>query len=169
MAEGLKSTGNEGLPFKLHVFGPQEERLTARAGQLGVAPWVVNHGVVSRQAALEAVAGAHEVVVVTSVQDTADTAVRGIVTGKVFEALGLGKKILLVAPEGADVEAIVGPNGRRFSGSQVGDIAQHLLNSLASETPAKLTPPRACCWEQQALICDAVLEEAMRGKTPGRY
>ena len=44
---------------------------------------------------------------ITSVAEEATIEDRGIVTGKVFEPLGLGTPILLIAPPGSDIERIV--------------------------------------------------------------
>jgi glycosyltransferase involved in cell wall biosynthesis len=155
-------TQNGGLSFRLHYFGPHGRAVETAAGQMRVRAWVVNHGLVSRETALTAVAGAHAVVVVNSIQEKADGAVRGVVPGKVYEALGLGKRILLVAPEGSDVADVVGRNGRRFSGNQVSQIANYLIESTASEQPTALDPPKQCCWENLALTYDELLSEATK-------
>jgi hypothetical protein len=52
--------------------------------------------------------------------DSASPAEAGIITGKIFEALGLGVPILVIAPHGSDVEAVVDNAGcgSVFSGSE---------------------------------------------------
>jgi glycosyltransferase involved in cell wall biosynthesis len=157
MAQISGTPGGANLPFRLHYFGPNGGLVEERASALGVSRFVVNHDSVSRQTALSAVAGAHLVVAVTSIRDEADDVQRGVVPGKVFEALGLGKRVLAIAPLRSDVESVVGTQGLRCSGSQTKEISQYLLQSTASEAAPKLDPPAQYSWESLASAYDSLL------------
>jgi glycosyltransferase involved in cell wall biosynthesis len=152
------------LPFRLHYFGPDGAAVETAAYQRGLAAWVVNHGSVSPASALAAVAGAHAVVVVNSVQQKADEAERGVIPGKVYEALGLGKRIVLISPEDSDVTGVVGNNGRRFSGNEILHISEYLTQSAASEHPAVNQPPERYSWGRLALAWDQVLAGAVASR-----
>jgi glycosyltransferase involved in cell wall biosynthesis len=147
--------------MKLHFFGDGGRTVVERASELGLESKVADHGRVPRQRALEALAGAHLVVVVESVLDNGDAAARGVVPGKVFEALGLGKRVLVIAPNGANVQEIVGQSGRRYSGRQTRDIADYLIESTASERPCVVTPPTRYSWERLAVAYDSILQDVL--------
>lgn len=156
------------LPFRLHYFGPDGRLLLQHASGIGVTPWVVDHGRVSQQEAMEAIAGAHVVVVVNTVGEEADEAERGVVPGKVFEALGLGKRVLVVAPRGSDVETVVGRNGRRFSGTQIREIASYLLEAATLATPPYEPPPTQYSWDRLAQVYDNLVTGVNARRHPHR-
>jgi glycosyltransferase involved in cell wall biosynthesis len=166
MALVAQRAGKAQIPMKLHFFGDGGRTVAERASELGLESRVADHGRVSRRSALEALAGAHLVVVVESVLDNVNAAGRGVIPGKVFEALGLGKRILVIAPNGADVEEIVGESGRRFSGRQTREIADHLVESTAPERPCAVTPPTRYSWEQLAVAYDGILQDAINSRLP---
>lgn len=102
----------EGLPeWRFHYYGPQSEYVAAEATKYSVQDKIVCHGSVSRCEALGAIRGAGLSVVITSVSDNPTLADKGIVTGKIFEPIALGTPVLVVAPEGADVEKLVSVTG----------------------------------------------------------
>jgi glycosyltransferase involved in cell wall biosynthesis len=111
-----------------HYYGAQENYVRQQAQRFGVLENVVLHGMVRRSQALAAVRGADVAIVVTSVEQEVSLEDNGILTGKVFEALGLGTPILLIAPSGSDVAAIVESSrgGRRYSGTDIAGIARFI-------------------------------------------
>ena len=92
------------------------------------------HGRVPRTEALSAARGADLAVVITSVAEEAIIEDQGIVTGKVFEAMGMGVPILLIAPHGSDATEIVEGTGagRRFSASDIELMSQYILSLARS-------------------------------------
>jgi glycosyltransferase involved in cell wall biosynthesis len=166
MADILASKETDTLSFRLHYYGPDGKLVVQRANEIGVAAWLVDHGNVSRQESLAAVAGAHMVVVVNSVREAGNEDERGVVPGKVFEALGLGKRILVVAPEGSDVESIVGLNGRCFRGGQTKEIACYLEQSTSSGGTPSAAPSPNYSWERLASNYDAILTEVKASGAP---
>ena len=70
------------------------------------------HGTVPRRECLAAIAGAGVAAVVASVSEAADLGDRGIVTAKVFEPIGLGTPVMVIAPPGSDLESVIRTAGR---------------------------------------------------------
>ena len=123
------------------------------------------HGAVSRTEALAAVKGAGVSIVITTVSETSTLADRGIVTGKVFEAIGLGTPILAIAPPGCDLETILKTTGsaRRFPGTDIGGIAAFLSDVMRGVRPeAKNT--EAYSWPNLAIRIDGILRNVIATK-----
>jgi len=127
--KGQTSNGSEGWFF--HYFGEAGNHVLSEAERIGVVDRVVLHGKVSRAEVQSAVRGASVTVVITTVSEEGTEEDRGIVTGKIFEALGLGAPILLIAPPGSDAEDVlqVAGMGVRVSGKDVHGITRFLVNS----------------------------------------
>jgi hypothetical protein len=75
-------------------------------------------------------------VVITSVFEETSLEDQGIMTGKIFECLGLGAPILLIAPPGSDTEPIVADMGLgwRFTGSNVDGMASFLIDAMSGRS-----------------------------------
>jgi len=150
-------------PMRFHYYGRQSKHVIAEAHRLGVDQMIVDHGQVSRAEALSAVKGAGAVAVVTSVLEDSAHDARGIVTGKVFEALGLGAPILLVAPEGSDAAAIVEGTGggRRSSASDVAGMASFLEAARAGRWTKREGATAAYEWPNLARQLDQELRRVV--------
>ena len=107
------------------------------AWKFGIQDKVILHGRVSREAALSAIAGAGIAAVVTSVSTDAPAEERGVITGKIFEAIGLRTPLLVVAPAGSDVEGILETAGlgRRSAADQTAGMAAYLRTSCRGTLP----------------------------------
>lgn len=116
-----------------HYYGAHQEHVVEEAKRAGVSEHVVLHGQVSRAEAFSAVKGANVAVVITTVLDEASKEEQGIVTGKIFEAVGLGAPILLICPSGSDAESVVRETGlgQAFRGNDVDGIADFLQDLIA--------------------------------------
>ncbi len=134
----LKETPHgQGREWYFHYYGRKEDHVREEAKRFGVSERVVLHGFVPRSEALAAVRGADVVVVTGSVADDITENVKGHVPAKVFEALGLRARLLVVAPPGSDLGTIVEPTGvaRRFVGSDINGIASFLAGAMAGWDP----------------------------------
>lgn len=159
----LTSLNRPNIDWKFHYYGSMKSLVADSAKRANIANRLVLHGQVPRREALAAAKGAHCAVVVTSVLDTVSASDRGIVTGKVFELVGMGVPILLVAPPASDAEAVVGSCGRRFSGSQINEMTAYLADLLT--TPRRsFTPPPEYEWDALGLRLHQVLEGVVRGR-----
>jgi glycosyltransferase involved in cell wall biosynthesis len=144
--------------WKFHYYGPQGEHVLDAVRGSGIEENVVIHGLVFRTEVLSALRGAGLSVVITSVEDEGTLEDKSIVTGKVFDAIGLGKPSLIVAPPGSDLEAILQLTGlgHRFSGKEVEEMATFLEESINGKNPTPAIP-EAYSWPAIAKRLDEVL------------
>jgi glycosyltransferase involved in cell wall biosynthesis len=149
-----------------HYYGGQENHVQEEAERFGVIERVVLHGRVTQDEAFSAVGGAGVAVVITSVYDEVTKEDQGIVTGKVFEALGLGTPILLVAPSGSDARAIADDTGlvESFNGSDINGIASFLGDLMVGRKALEAKNPEVYAWPNIAKTLDTVLREASARK-----
>jgi glycosyltransferase involved in cell wall biosynthesis len=126
------------LPWKFHYYGIHGDHVREEALRFAVTDCVVLHGRVPRADVLSAVRGADVAVVITTVADQMTQEDCGIIPGKLFETLGLGTPILLVSPQGSDVETIALPTrlARGFAGTEIDGLAEYLRTGLRKPEPA---------------------------------
>jgi glycosyltransferase involved in cell wall biosynthesis len=148
--------------WAFHHYGWNSVHVRLAANQHGVADRVFLHGLLPRARVLEAVKGAGVSVVVASVLESTSNRDRGIVTGKVFDAIGLGSPIVVIAPKGSDLEGIVRTAGRGdcFTGSEVERLAAFLESAIAGHVPAPGRPD-AFAWPNLVRELDVILRKAM--------
>lgn len=141
-----------------HYYGVDEKHVREQAERFGLTDRIVFHGQVPRQEALSAVKGANLAVVITSVEEEETLEDKGIVTGKIFEAIGLGTPILLIAPVGSDARTITEPTGlvKSFSGTDVQGMASFLKDVVSGQVP-QLKNIRICSWAVISKNLDALL------------
>lgn len=148
-------------PIELHYFGPQNDLVRHAANIHGVGERVVLHGLVSRTEALNAVRSADAAVVVTGMNDEAPLAERGIMSGKIFEALGLGTPVLLVCPRNGDARQLLeGTLGAAFCASEIDGIARWIA-SRAQSLPVRSEPLASCSWVTLTRQFDALLRDVI--------
>jgi glycosyltransferase involved in cell wall biosynthesis len=148
--------------WRFHYFGRDEKHVLESAESASISDQLVLHGVRPRQECLAATAGAHLSVVIASVAPQASGPEKGIVTGKVFEALGMGTPILLVAPEGGDAEEIVRDRGRRFSGPDTEGMAKFVKQTVMG-TKTRYAAATGCAWPNIALKLHELLRSVHAG------
>lgn len=139
----LKERLNGGeRPWRFHYYGPQGDHVQAEARRCGVLEHVETHGRVSRAEALSAIRGAGVAIVITSVLEDKAQADKGIVTGKLFDAIGLGTPTVIVGPSGADLETIVETTGlaAQVPASEVERLAALLSDAMSGHTPSPKRP-----------------------------
>jgi glycosyltransferase involved in cell wall biosynthesis len=157
-----RNPNGEGPKWLFHYYGSQGEHVREEARRYGVSDAVVLHGHVPRSMVLSAVRGAGMAVTISSVSEDAQFAERGIVPAKLFESLGLGTPTLLIAPPGADAEAILETTrmGHRFSGRDTCGIARFLNEAIHGKGPQ---PGNSglYAWANIGLQLDRILREAL--------
>jgi glycosyltransferase involved in cell wall biosynthesis len=116
-------------PIRLHYYGPDQAHVNQLAVSLGATQWVKNHGVIPRAKVLAALKGASAAAVITTVEAKASPAEQGILTGKLFEAMGAQVPILLISPERSDASKLIHENGlgAAFSGTDVESMSAWLV------------------------------------------
>lgn len=145
-----------------HYYGVDEGHIRGQADRFGLSDRIVYHGRVPRQEALSAVKGASLSVVITSVAEQETLEDKGIVTGKIFEAIGLGTPVLLIAPKGSDARAITEPTGlaKSFTGTEIQGIVSFLRDIVRRNAPQPKNI-ELCSWETISKNLDVVLRRCM--------
>jgi len=154
--------GEAAANWYFHYYGPHEKHFMEVAKSFALTDRVVSHGVVSRAEALSAVCGAGVAVVITSVSEDGGLPDKGIVTGKIFETLGLNTPVLLVAPSASDAERVVSTTGlgRVFTGNDIDGMASFLKDLMHGRTPV-LKQPQAYAWENIIKELNTILRDAV--------
>jgi glycosyltransferase involved in cell wall biosynthesis len=156
----LKDSETAPKEWAFHYYGPHTAHVRDAAKEFGLEDRVVLHGVVSRQEALSAVRGAGMTVVIASVAPTGSPAEKGVLTGKIFEAIGLKTPLWVIAPAGSDLEEVlrVAGRGRRFSGDEIEAMVSYLEDAMAGRTPP---PGRSDVFDWARIGAD--LDRLLRG------
>jgi glycosyltransferase involved in cell wall biosynthesis len=156
----LNATTRRNEPWMFHYYGAHGQHVLDEAGRFGVKDRVSVHGVVSRARALEVVKGAGVAVVITSIDATGRLEDNGMVTGKIFEPIGLGTPVLIIAPEGSDTNVVAETTGlgRRYAAADVDGIASFLDDLMGGQTPEP-KDPAAYAWSNLVRNLDGILRE----------
>jgi glycosyltransferase involved in cell wall biosynthesis len=147
--------------WKFHYYGPSTRHVLEQAARFGVTDNIVVHGRVPRPQALSAVKGAGLAVVITSTVERATPQDNGVITGKIFEAIGLRTPTLLVAPAGSDASTVeITGLVRGYTPTDVDGIASFLRDMINGHC---LEPkdPAAYAWENLVGGLDGVLRKAV--------
>lgn len=159
----LKESLNENMnKWYFHYYGVDEHHVHEQADQFGLRDRIVCHGRVPRQEALSAVKGASLSLVITSVAEQETLEAKGIVTGKVFEAIGLGTPVLLIAPEGSDARAITEPTGlvKSFTGTEIQGMVSFVKDVVCGRAPRPKSI-EICSWAAISKNLDDLLRRCM--------
>jgi glycosyltransferase involved in cell wall biosynthesis len=159
----LRATAKGPLPtWRFHYYGYDEKHVREAAESYRLGDHIVLHGHVPRSESLAATKGAAVSVVVTSVTDAATLPERGIITGKIFESLGLGTPVLMVSPPRCDVEEVLETTGggRIFRGADSDGMAGYLADVMQGKTP-RGSQPEQFAWPNLAKKMDEVLRQAI--------
>jgi hypothetical protein len=155
--------------WRFHYYGVHGDHVRQEARRFGILDKVVLHGKVLRSEALSAVRGAGVSIVITSVLEEKADRDGGIVTGKLFEALGLGTPSLFVGPSGSDADAITETTGlvRRVTAKDVEGMTTFFQELMSGKLPsAKQVDTYA--WPNIIKGFDAVLRNVIHTDTTAR-
>lgn len=152
------SEGTESREWYFHFYGEGQEHVRHEAIRFGVMDKVVLHGRVTRTEAVSAVRGSGVTIVITSVLDDNSAEDSGIIPGKVFEALGAGVPILLIAPTGSDIGKIVesASSARLVTGRDIEGMTSFFQEVMSGMAP-QLKTPECYAWPNLIHRFDAVL------------
>lgn len=155
--------------WKFHYYGPGTDHVLREAQAYGVTDKVIVHGRVSRAESLSAVRGAAISVVIASVIDHVIEAERYIVTGKLFEALGVRTPVLFICPPGSDADQVTETTGlvRMLPAKDIEGIATFFQEVMSGEIPV-VRRLDAYTWPNLIKQFDNILWQAIRQYTrPG--
>jgi hypothetical protein len=149
--------------WKLHYYGLDGSCLRQESEQFGFSDQVICHGKVSHNEALEAVRGANLAVIITFLSTQGTLEENGHIPGKIFEAIGLGAPLLVIAPRGSDVEAIVNTAGRArcFTTDDTEKISEYLTQVMDGQIPPVLHP-ETYAWDNLAQSMNGILRTAIK-------
>jgi glycosyltransferase involved in cell wall biosynthesis len=127
---------NPPRPIRLHYYGSDAAHIEKTATALGAQALIKIHGTVARKKVLSALMGANVAAVITTVDASASPAEQGILTGKLFEAIGANVPVLLVSPDGSDAAQIVRENflGAAFPGNNPDAMGAWLAKNCREDT-----------------------------------
>ncbi len=153
-----------------HYYGVDEKHVREQADRFGLSDRILLHGRVPREQALSAVKGAGLAVVITSVVEDQTLEDKGIVPGKIFEAVGLATPVLLIAPMGSDASATTESTGlvESFRGSEI----QGMVSFLENVVQGQVSQPRSiesCSWAVISKKLDDLLRECMTSTSSMPY
>jgi len=157
-----ESCGEGGRKWYFHYYGADESGIREEADRLDLNDRIVLHGRVPRREALSAVKGASLAVVITSIEDEGRLEDKGIVTGKIFEAIGLGTPVLLIAPKGSDAITTTETTGlvKSFLGTDIQGMASFLKDVVRGQMPDPKNV-EMFSWTSIAKQLDAVLHNVV--------
>lgn len=159
----LTQSGGPALQWMFHYYGVHGHHVRQEAEKLGVMEKVVLHGKVSRKEALSAVRGAGISVVITSVLEEKADKDGGIVTGKLFEALGMGTPVLFVGPSQSDADVIGETTGLvgKFVANDIAGMAAFLQGVMSGNIP-RAKSPGLYAWPNLIHQMDIVLRRTIQ-------
>lgn len=122
-----------GHRLRFLYLGPHGESVRRAAAARGALEWVEIHGRVPRPDVYAAIKGALAAAVITSVKRETSPEIDSILTGKLYEAMGCGTPVLLIAPPGSEAARVVTQTGagRAFAGDEIAGMAEWLLEQVA--------------------------------------
>jgi glycosyltransferase involved in cell wall biosynthesis len=160
-----ESRSESSRSWYFHYYGVHENHVREEADRLGLNDRIVLHGRVSQQEALSAVKGASLAVVITSIEDEGTLEDKGIVTGKIFEAIGVGTPVLLIAPQGSDATTTTECTGlvKSFVGTDIQGMASFLKDVVHGQVPDPKNV-EVFSWANIARNLDGVLRKVISSK-----
>ncbi len=159
--KSLNESQNEAnYEWYFHYYGVQEGYVRQQAAQYGLADRVVIHGRVPRREALSAVKGANLALVISSIHEQSQLIDKGIIPGKIFEAIGFGTPVLLISPLGSDTRSLVAPTGlvKSFTGAETQGMVSFLKEVVRGQAPQPKNI-ESCSWTTLSKKLDRLLRE----------
>lgn len=145
-----------------HYYGVQEDYVRQQAAHYGLTDRIVLHGRVPRREVLSAVKGANLALAISSIYEQSPLIDKGTIPGKIFEAIGLGTPVLLIAPLGSDATALLATTGlgKSFTGTDT----QGMVSFLKDVVCGHASQPKnieSCSWTTLSKKLDAILRECI--------
>lgn len=157
--KSLNESFNEaGEKWYFHYYGHQQDYVRERAASYGLIDRIVLHGRVLRSEVLSAVKGARLALAISSVYEQCPLKDKGIIPAKIFEAIGLGTPVLLIAPLGSDATALLAPTGlvKSFTGADTHGMLTFLKDVVSGRAPQP-TNTEICSWVTMSSKLDTIL------------
>lgn len=133
-------------------LGPSVAHVQAVATRYGLSDKVECRGTVSHQESLSMQAKAMATLVVTTVEACVDGPDRGILTGKLFEAIELARHVLVICPDNSDARALTKDISHvcHLNGTQIEAIGEWLGEMMIGATPLRESQEPHFSWGRLA-------------------
>jgi glycosyltransferase involved in cell wall biosynthesis len=157
--KSLKEFPNEvNNEWYFHYYGVQEDYVRQQAAHYGLTDRVVLHGRVPRRESLSAVKGANLALVISSIYEQSLLIDKGTIPGKIFEPIGLGTPVLLIASLGSDATTLLAPTGlgKSFTGPDTQGMVSFLKDVVCGRAPQPKNI-ESCSWTTLSQKLDAIL------------
>lgn len=163
LQESLKKASEK---WYFHYYGAHEDHVREQAAHYSLTDRIVLHGRVPRREVLSAVKGANLAVVISSVYQRSLSKDKGIIPAKIFEAIGLGTPVLLIAPPGSDATALLAPTGlvKSFAGADTQGMVSFLKDVVCGRPPRPQNI-EVCSWTTLSKNLNAVLRGCLTSIT----
>lgn len=102
---------SESIPWVFRYFGPSDEHIKESVDRNALSSRVEIHPPVPREIVLEESKAADLAIVQTTINTIDSLAESGIITGKIFELLGLRVPLLVIAAENSELRSILATTG----------------------------------------------------------
>lgn len=155
----LKESPNDrNNEWYFHHYGVQEDYVRQQAAHYGLTDRMVLHGRVPRREVLSAVKGADLALVISSIYEQSQLIDKGTIPGKIFEAIGLGTPVLLIAPLGSDARTLTDSTGlvKSFTGADIQGMVSVLKDVVCGRAPQQKNIEN-CSWATLSKKLDAIL------------
>lgn len=111
--------------------GRRGKYIDDKAAEYDIAEVVENRYLVPREESFFITKNSHLSIIITSVFEKGNLSDRSIIPGKVFEALGMNKRILEISPKGSDINEIISKNQRGYG--MTGFEITEIINAIEKE------------------------------------
>lgn len=112
--------------------GRSGKYIEEKAREFDILDIIKNRGLVPREESFSVTKSSNLSLVITSVNKEANLSDKSIITGKVFEALGMDTKVLCVAPNKSDIRDVIKTQSKGivFNGEETKKIAQFIIDEM---------------------------------------
>ncbi len=152
----------ENNEITFHYLGKSYKHVTQKCTEHGIMERCIIEPPVEREKALAIIGEARLVLVVLSNKITANETERGVLSGKLFELLGLGKHLLIIAPENSDVHQLLPDYKGIFSADQTKEMADY-IRWIFNENPPEPGPNPKFDWRNLITQWETVLDKVVEG------
>lgn len=133
------------VDWAFNYYGDSGQQVLEEGLRWNILGRVKIFGLQPRLSVLGATKSASVAVVISTIFDSNEPSDLGILTGKLFELMGIGVPILFIGPEQSDARVIIGNNGCCVRGSDIRTVAEVLKRHLLS--PRRHEPDMRYSWE----------------------
>jgi glycosyltransferase involved in cell wall biosynthesis len=150
--------------LRFTYYGPNESYVRERAAHWQISDLVTCKGQVPHLDSLIAQRDAYCTVVITSTESKTNKGNKGILTGKLFEALAVSTRVLVISPPGSDVRDFTDgmPSVANFSAEETTSISDYFVRTCdgdALDHRIDINPKFS--WQNLALRFNAILNDRL--------